>query len=118
MTRPSRVAPAALDPIVAKGFVERGFDTKAKLETWCAENALLPAREYWDNQWMQTLVRPQAVLGIEPYATYLDAAPGEPVQMYRPEDVNVVVVGGETGATWKMIAGALRDSIVSVDEWR
>ena len=34
-----------------------------KLVDWLAENSLLPAREYWDNQWMQTLVRPWAVLG-------------------------------------------------------
>ena len=43
-----------LDPIVARGFVDRGFDTKEKLIDWCAENALLTAREYWDNQWIQT----------------------------------------------------------------
>jgi hypothetical protein len=29
-----------------------------------------------------------------------------------------VVVGGETGGTYKLIAGALRDSIVSIDDWR
>jgi hypothetical protein len=56
----------ALDPIAARELVEKGFDTKAKLIDWLAENSLLPAREYWDNQWMQTLIRPQAVLGIEP----------------------------------------------------
>ena len=108
----------ALDPIAARELVEKGFDTKAKLIDWLAENSLLPAREYWDNQWMQTLIRPQAVLGIEPYATYMNAEPAEPVQMFQPEDISPVVVGGESGGTWKMIAGALRGSIVSVDDWR
>lgn len=108
----------ALDPIAARELVEKGFDTKAKLIDWLAENSLLPAREYWDNQWMQTLIRPQAVLGIEPYATYMQAEPDEPVQMFQPEDISPVVVGGESGGTWKMIAGALRGSIVSVDDWR
>jgi hypothetical protein len=37
-------------PIVARGFVEWGFDTKRKLSAWASENYLLPAREYWDNQ--------------------------------------------------------------------
>ena len=108
----------ALDPIAARELVEKGFDTKAKLIEWLAENSLLPAREYWDNQWMQTLIRPQAVLGIEPYATYMHAEPDEPVQMFQPEDISPVVVGGESGGTWKMIAGALRGAIVSVDDWR
>ncbi|HEX6695240.1 MAG TPA: hypothetical protein VF080_00535 [Solirubrobacteraceae bacterium] len=36
----------------------------------------------------------------------------------RPQDVSVVVVGGESGGTYKMIAGSLRDSIVKVDDWR
>ena len=42
-----------MDPIAARGFVELGFDTKEKLIDWCAENGLLTAREYWDNQWTQ-----------------------------------------------------------------
>jgi hypothetical protein len=29
-----------------------------------------------------------------------------------------VVVGWETGGTYKMLAGVLRDSIVSIDDWR
>jgi hypothetical protein len=108
----------ALDPLAARKLVDYGFDTKDKLVEWLAENSLLPAREYWDNQWMQTLIRPRAVLGIEPYATYLGAEPDEPVQVFQPEDIGVVVVGGETGGTWKMIAGALRDNVVSIDDWR
>jgi hypothetical protein len=102
----------ALDPLAANKLVDYGFDTREKLVEWLAESSLRPAREYWDNQWMQTLVRPWAVLGQEPFATYLNAEPDEPVQTFRPQDISVVVVGGETGGTYKMIAGALRDSIV------
>ncbi len=108
----------ALDPLAANKLVDYGFDTREKLAEWLAESSTLPAREYWDNQWMQTLVRPWAILGREPFATQLKAAPDEDVQMFRPEDIHVVVVGGETGGTYKMIGGALRDSIVSVDDWR
>jgi hypothetical protein len=108
----------ALDPLAANKLVDYGFDTREKLAEWLSEASALPAREYWDNQWMQTLVKPWAILGREPFATYLNAAPDEPVAMFRPEDIHIVVVGGETGGTYKMIGGALRDSIVSVDDWR
>ena len=57
-----------MDPIAARGFVELGFETKEKLIEWCAENARLTAREYWDDQWIQSLMRPRAVAGVEPFA--------------------------------------------------
>ena len=108
----------ALDPLVARGFVDRGFDSKQKLIDWCVEHARLPAREYWDNQWIQTLHHPRAVAGTEPYASRLAAAPDEMVPIYTPEDIHVVVVGGETGATWKMIGGGPRLTVVDIDPWR
>src|SRR6516225_10886073 len=108
-----------LDPIAARGFVEIGFYSKQKLIDWCAENARLPAREYWDNQWIQTLVRPLAVAGVEPYATRLKARPDELVQMFPPQDINIVVAGDETQGAWKMFGGSLRQqATVSVDAWR
>jgi hypothetical protein len=115
----------ALDPLAARGFAERGFDDKQKLIDWCAENSLLPAGEYWDNMWMQTLIRPLGVAGVEPFATQLQAEPDELVQVFGPEEISVVVVGGATQPTWKMIAGPFRGKtptsgaqIVSVDAWR
>ncbi|HEY7623027.1 MAG TPA: UGSC family (seleno)protein [Solirubrobacteraceae bacterium] len=108
----------ALDPLAANKLVDYGFDAREKLAEWLSESSALPAREYWDNQWMQTLVKPWAILGREPFASHLKAAPDEPVRMFRPEDISIAVVGGETGGTYKMIGGALRDSIVSVDDWR
>jgi hypothetical protein len=79
--------------------------------------SVLPAREYWDNQWIQYLLRPRAVAGIEPYAPRFRAAPDEPVQIFDPEDIHIVVAGGETPGAWKMISGALRGT-VSIDAWR
>lgn len=108
----------ALDPLVARGFADLGFDTKQKLIDWCVEHARLPAKEYWDNQWIQTLHRPRALAGVEPYATMLKAAPDELIRMFRPEDIHIVVVGGETGAMWKMIGGGPRLTMVPVDKWR
>lgn len=106
-----------LDPIVARLFEARGIKSKQDLIAWCADNARLPARDYWDDQWMQTLVRPHAVAGVEPYASRLKAAPDEIVQMYEPSEINVVVVGGETQGAWKMF-GAKYVTTVSVDAWR
>jgi hypothetical protein len=108
----------ALDPLAANKLVEYGFDTREKLVEWLAENSLRTAREFWDNQWMQTLIRPRALLGQEPFASYLNADPDDMVQTFQPEDIHPVVVGGETGGTYKMIGGMLRGNIASVDDWR
>jgi hypothetical protein len=105
-----------MDPIVARGFVNLGFDTKERLIDWCADNALLTAREYWDNQSIQ-LLRPKAVAGVEPYASRLKARPGELIKIFEPPDIHIVVAGGETQGAWKMISGALR-ATVSIDAWR
>jgi hypothetical protein len=106
-----------MDPIVARLFVERGMDTKEKLIQWCAANALLPAREYWDDQWVQTLLRPLAVAGVEPYARRLKAAPDEILEMFEPGEINIAVTGGEAQGAWKMF-GARYERTVSVDAWR
>ena len=106
-----------MDPIVARGFVDLGFDTKEKLIAWCADNALMTAREYWDNQWIQYLMRPRAVAGVEPYASRLKAQPDEVIKIFEPSEINIVVAGGETQGAWKMISGSLR-ATVSIDAWR
>ncbi len=91
--------------------------TKQQLIDWCAENARLPAREYWDDMWVQTRTLPLAVAGVEPYASRLKAKPDEIVQMFEPKDINVVVVGGGTQGAWKTI-GARFVRTLSIDAWR
>ncbi len=108
-----------VDPIVARLFTELGFDSKQKLIDWVAENVTIPAREYWDDQWVQTLVRPLAVAGVEPFATNLKAAPDDLLKMYRPEEINIVVTGGETQGAWRIYEGSrLKDCTISIDAWR
>lgn len=107
-----------LDPLVAESLVRRGFDTKEKLIELLAEESRVPAREYWDNQWNQTIARPQAVAGTEPFASHLRAGPDELVQMYQRDDIHVLVVGGETTPTWQMTAASFGGNIVSIDDWR
>ena len=107
-----------LDPITARQFIDRGgFDTKEKLIQWVYENATMPAGEYWDYQLIQNYVYPRATFGEEPWATKLKAAPDELIPMFRPEDIHVVVVGGETNGYWR-IMGSSYHKTVSVDEWR
>jgi hypothetical protein len=107
-----------LDPITARQFVDRGgLDTREKLIDWVYENARMPAGEYWDYQLIQNYIYPRATFGEEPWASKLKAAPDELVPMFRKEDIEVVVVGGETNGYWR-IMGAVRQKTMNVDEWR
>ena len=41
------------------------------------------------------------------------------IEIFRPEDISIVVMGGGTQAAWKIVSGMLREnSSVSIDEWR
>ena len=93
-----------MDPLVARSFVDLGF-TKQGLIDWCAENAKMPARDYWDDQWITTLIKPHAVAGVEPFASRLKAAPDELISIFSAKDINIVVLGGETQGAFKMISG-------------
>ena len=84
---------------------------------WVYENATLPAGEYWDYQLIQNYVYPQALNGVEPYATLLKAGEDELIPMFRLEDIQVVVVGGETNGYWRIMSSTY-DRSVSIDEWR
>src|ERR1700694_835261 len=107
-----------LDPITARLFIDRGgFDTKDKLIDWVYNNACMPAGEYWDYQLIQNYIYPRATYGEEPYASMLKAAPDELIHMFQRDEIEVVVVGGETNGYWR-IFGARYGKTVSVDDWR
>lgn len=107
-----------LDPITARQFVDRGgLDTREKLVDWVYENALMPAGEYWDYQLIQNYVYPRATFGEEPYATKLKAAEDEIIHMFKKDEIEVVVVGGETNGYWRIFGAGYRGT-ANVDEWR
>jgi hypothetical protein len=106
-----------MDPICARGFVELGFDTREKLQAWFSENGRMNAREYWDNQWVQTLLRPLAVAGVEPYAAKWKAKPDESIRLFEPGEISIAIAGGETQPAWRMFGGRHMKS-VSIDPWR
>jgi hypothetical protein len=117
-----------LDPIVAREFVERGFDRKEKLIEWLHENVRIPAGRYWDNFTTRNLMHDVAESGVEPYASYWNAPPDELVPVFEPENIHVVVAGGSTNGQWSSFNGRHLDPrfrnspedppIVSIDKWR
>jgi len=124
---PSMGMTLALDPIVAREFVERGFDTKEKVIDWIYENARIPARRYWDHI-MLNMIREVVEAGVEPFASYSKAPPDELIPVFEPDRINIVVVGGATNGQFnvfmggpmrgKFRSGGARQATISVDAWR
>ena len=106
-----------IDPVAARDFVALGFDTSEKLIRWFADNARLPAREYWDNQWVQTLLVPLAVAGVEPHASNYRKTGDELVNIWQAKDISIAVAGGETQGAWRAFGGRYQKS-VKIDVWR
>jgi hypothetical protein len=116
------------DPIVARELVGLGFDTKEKLVDWIYENVRIPARRYWDNFSTRNLVRNHAELGIEPYVSYVKAAPDDLIPVFEPDCINIAVVGGSSNGQWssfnarpvdRRFRNSPEDSAtVSIEPWR
>ncbi len=107
-----------LDPITARLFIDVcGLKTKQALIDWVYENGRMPAGEYWDYQLVQNYKYPRATFGEEPYASRLRAGTKEPIQIWTREEINVIVVGGETNGYWRIL-GARRAGATSIDAWR
>ncbi len=92
-----------MDPLVARQLKELdGFETKEDFSRWISENARIPAGRYWGTDPIDMLMAPLAEAGIEPYASWKQAADDELIPHYHdPERINIVVVGGETSPLWK-----------------
>jgi hypothetical protein len=115
---PNGAVTLLLDPITARLFIDiAGLQTKEALIDWVYENACMPAGEYWDYQLVQNYKYPRATFGEEPYASKLAAPEDQLIPMFTREEINVVVVGGETNGYWRIMGANLRKA-VSVDEWR
>jgi hypothetical protein len=107
-----------LDPLVARQLKEiDGFETKEDFSRWISENARIPAGRYWGTDHIDMLVAPAAAAGVEPFASWKRAADDELIRHYNnPENINLVVVGGETSPVWKTSDYACWGS-ASVDYW-
>ena len=64
------------------------------------------------------LVAPQAYKGVEPFASWKKAADDELIAHYHnPDNINILVVGGETSPLWKTTDYSCVTS-ASIDKWR
>jgi hypothetical protein len=116
-----------LDPIVAREFVEKGFDTKESIAEWIHENAKIPRRRYWDHV-MLNLIHEVVEAGIEPFAGYWHAGPEELIPVFETNRINIVVTGGETNGHFSIFQGSPmrykfraypdQNATVSIDAWR
>lgn len=107
-----------LDPIAAQQFVDRGgFTSKADLIDWLHDTARMRAEHYWDLQLVQNYVYPLATFGEEPFGDRLEQGPDAEIQMFRHDDITVVVTGGEANGYWQ-IFGARPQATILIDDWR
>ena len=107
-----------VDPSAARLFAEReGFPTKQSLVEWIHENATKRAGQWWDHFTTELFSRPLADQGVEPWAGRAAADPDEHVRTFEREEIEVVVVGGETNSAYATASGRC-SATIAVDEWR
>ena len=107
-----------MDPLVAKGLREEGFETKQELIQWLTENVSVPAGQYWENGAGLGFAIGLAQDGVEPFASWAKLSKDELIAPYHdPSTINIVVVGGENTPLWLTTDFAHTRS-ASVDKWR
>lgn len=112
------VATLIMDPLVAKGLKDQGFQTKQEVANWLSENTKVPAGQYWGADVIYAFNRPLARAGVEPYATWAKLPPETMIAPYNdPKLINIVVVGGESNPLWLTTDFRYLTS-ASVDKWR
>jgi hypothetical protein len=108
-----------MDPLVARTLKENeGFETKQDFSRWISENAKIPAGRYWNTDYIDMLVSSEANRGVEPYASWKKLPDDALINHYHnPNNINIVVVGGETSPLWKTADYGYNVS-ASIDKWR
>jgi hypothetical protein len=113
------MATLIMDPLVAKGLKENhGFETKESLARWLSENVKIPAKQYWEADVVSNLMVPLARQGVEPYATWTKVPDDTLIAPWNePENINMVIVGGETNPLW-LTTDLAHIVSASIDKWR
>ncbi len=108
-----------MDPLVARGLKEQhGFETKKSLTKWLSENVKIPAKQYWGADLIYAFMEPLAREGVEPYATWSKLPPDALMAPYNePENISIVVVGGETNPLW-LTTDLWYTASASIDKWK
>jgi hypothetical protein len=107
----------ALDPLVARKLAELGFTAKDRLAEWIVENVRIPAAEFWELSLHKLGYLPRAAAGEEPWATMRASAPDELLSLFTADQIETVVVGGETNPTWRVFGHSLEGQ-ARIDDWR
>ena len=108
-----------MDPLVSKNLKENeGYNTKHDFCRAISENVKMPAGVYWKTDHIDMLVASEAYKGVEPYASWKKVPDEELIAPYHnPDNINIVVVGGETSPLWKATDFGYSGS-ASIDKWR
>ena len=108
-----------MDPLVSKNLKENeGYNTKQDFCRAISENVKMPAGVYWKTDHIDMLVASEAYKGVEPYASWKKVPDEELIPPYHnPDNINIVVVGGETSPLWKATDFGYSGS-ASIDKWR
>ena len=108
-----------LDPLVARHLKENeGYKTKLDFCRWISANYKVPAGQFWTSDLVHMMMGPVADQGVEPYASWKKLPANALIAPYdKPENMNVIVVGGETSPMWKVADFAYVTS-APVDKWR
>ena len=95
-----------------------GFQTPLDVAQWISENYKIPARQFWNYDIIDMLVKPLALHGVKPYADWLTVPDDALITPYnRADKINIIVVGGETSPVWKVADLGFSVS-ASIDKWR
>ena len=106
-----------VDPLVAKNLRAEGFQTKRDAGKWIVENSHVPAGHYWEGQMQSGFAAGLAKQGVEPFASWAKLPKDAPLAPRRlPDDINIIVVGGETNPMW-ITTDFMHTRSVSIDKW-
>jgi hypothetical protein len=108
-----------MDPLVARNLKENeGYATRQDFTRWMSENIKMPNGQFWKTDYIDMLVASEAYKGVEPYASWKKLPDDALIAPYhKPENINIIVVGGETSPLWKVADYGYSGSS-SVDRWR
>ena len=107
-----------VDPLVTKNLRAEGFQTKRDACKWIVENSKVPAGHYWEGQMQSGFASRLAEQGVEPFASWKKLPKDALIApRHSPDDINILVVGGETNPMWITTDFTYTRS-ASVDKWR
>jgi hypothetical protein len=108
-----------MDPMVARELKEdEGFKTKLDFCKHLSQNIKMKNGQFWKTDYIDMLVASEAYKGVEPYASWKKLPDDSLIAPYHiPDNINIIVVGGETSPLWKAADYGYSGSS-PVDKWR